>query len=908
MGRRGTSQAYGACVNIFDNILGATPHRKYLPEFEKWNSLFTDEFGRFRIWGANCGAQHPAKSSASLEYRMRGAPSAKKLVHELLGKLKGQLNEFLFTMINPPTNTFEASSSDEDSDDPDLDEVLGQLDSNSNTELELLSFTIHSTITNLYRIIAFSRPLVHKDKKGKYQSIDVSAYRPFEIGHVSDKFPKAEKAIAERFAVANLERRQFLIYQQTHHLKLSATTVEEGDDADDSEDDLKSKRAETVTTATTFMDLDGPQDPSKIQLHRSPANSDSGRSQTSFATSADFGGAESGLKLKVPPPPNGAQAFEEPFECPYCYRIIDINDTRSWRKHVFEDLRPYVCTFEDCPTAITLYGSRGEWFDHELAFHRREWHCKDCDLVLPNQELMSKHLENRHGDVYSECLAPIILKRCERPIQKSQQCCFCLGSFSNKRLRNHLAKHMQQLSLFILPRLDLDESQEVESDAEGSSASQSAPHQEEDIVELASAYKQLNETSDGIDYDHAVVESRGLGARVWAEYYRGRSIEQSHSGIAHEASFAHGQEFVPDPGVGVWVPGVQPKSPASIFSFTAPPRNGTRTMFSPGAESLGLEARNMFERDIRGIESSYRNMSEENIREIESWPDIRYVGENLREIEREAGTPTEHKSIGSKYEPSKSYFLMDHGDELVGNSVSDTAAERRKTLASYPAPRKGKMPAPIVQLYCDAGNECNRSKINGGTPFNLLENYHTHLRAVHGINIPKRKKRGQIESEGTMNSHSPTKEVEANAKDEIVAASGLFQGESWISAPMRDSIPSSEQFYCEAGNECNRSKINGGSPFNRRENYNTHLRAVHGINIRKRKKRSRIESEGTMNSHSPTKEVEVNAKDEIVAASGLFSRYFPDFEVKFDHGEKDHTVDYEDQDSSATASTRPQQS
>ncbi len=44
--------------------------------------------------------------------------------------------------------------------------------------------------------------------------------------------------------------------------------------------------------------------------------------------------------------------------------------TNFHRKHVLRDLRPYVCTFEDCE--LQLFPDRRTWFSHELKNHRRE--------------------------------------------------------------------------------------------------------------------------------------------------------------------------------------------------------------------------------------------------------------------------------------------------------------------------------------------------------------------------------------------------------------------------------------------------------------------------------------------------------------------------------------------------------
>jgi hypothetical protein len=49
-----------------------------------------------------------------------------------------------------------------------------------------------------------------------------------------------------------------------------------------------------------------------------------------------------------------------------------------FRKHVFRDIRPYVCTFKGCSQATHLFERRHDWFYHERDVHRREWVCSCC--------------------------------------------------------------------------------------------------------------------------------------------------------------------------------------------------------------------------------------------------------------------------------------------------------------------------------------------------------------------------------------------------------------------------------------------------------------------------------------------------------------------------------------------------
>ncbi|KAL9033398.1 MAG: hypothetical protein Q9180_005967, partial [Flavoplaca navasiana] len=140
-------------------------------------------------------------------------------------------------------------------------------------------------------------------------------------------------------------------------------------------------------------------------------SSDSGISQTSYANSIVEGGT-----ITVPPPPKGSLAGN-PFPCPYCHFIINPTTTHSWHRHVFTDLRPYTCVYQPCRTPDKLYPSRHGWLDH---------------------------IRNTH-DIKS-LLCPL----CKAVMETLEQ------------YERHVARHMEELALFVLPRSDFDEEEERE--------------------------------------------------------------------------------------------------------------------------------------------------------------------------------------------------------------------------------------------------------------------------------------------------------------------------------------------------------------------------------------------------------------------------------------------------------------
>lgn len=50
------------------------------------------------------------------------------------------------------------------------------------------------------------------------------------------------------------------------------------------------------------------------------------------------------------------------------------------RKHVFDDLKPYVCTIEDCKDTATLYSHSGIWAQHEASHPSSASRSSDCSF------------------------------------------------------------------------------------------------------------------------------------------------------------------------------------------------------------------------------------------------------------------------------------------------------------------------------------------------------------------------------------------------------------------------------------------------------------------------------------------------------------------------------------------------
>jgi hypothetical protein len=136
------------------------------------------------------------------------------------------------------------------------------------------------------------------------------------------------------------------------------------------------------------------------------------------------------------------------------------------RQHVYRDLHPYCCTFDNCNLSGRLYDSSHEWFQHELQAHRTSWNCIEaCGKTFAAESEFASHVQRDHTDMVN------MLSELRRTSAKSAnltdavECVLCQKELSLRGLQKHLASHQRQLALFALPP-NLDETEDDENDNE----------------------------------------------------------------------------------------------------------------------------------------------------------------------------------------------------------------------------------------------------------------------------------------------------------------------------------------------------------------------------------------------------------------------------------------------------------
>jgi hypothetical protein len=159
------------------------------------------------------------------------------------------------------------------------------------------------------------------------------------------------------------------------------------------------------------------------------------------------------------------------------------------RKHVYNDLEPYICLFVDCDLGLHTFQARREWKDHEFKTHRMnaEWHCNLCQGKFNTQEVFRGHIYESHdNDVAKSQVEEYISvsKRLTTCKVENELCPFCLTTPSQTEhgFASHVGKHQQEISLAALPRLDDD------SDDEGGAEDDDDPDDDGDSDDNVAKY------------------------------------------------------------------------------------------------------------------------------------------------------------------------------------------------------------------------------------------------------------------------------------------------------------------------------------------------------------------------------------------------------------------------------------
>ncbi|KAI5797813.1 hypothetical protein EDC01DRAFT_744303, partial [Geopyxis carbonaria] len=392
---------------------------------------------RLRLWAGDSGAHRTGQ--VSLDFQLRYSSQVHDKVVEYLEALDVSLHSALSIIQNcgtvpPYSPSFSSSCSDSST---DIESLYSEEGLPSTTPLQYTVEDIALRIECLMRLLMVLRQPAPRDRTEKYAKITMAHFEQFDIDHVMNKFPQAPLFLAQRLGKANTQRRQLFKYLEQH-----SKIVRYIDEDDDNKTISRTLYSQTSVTDVHWFSR-------PLDTLETDCLSEDGQTATSYSPSTSGDSCGFGSYLSVPPPPKLVDYLgDHPFICCYCHYFINPTTKKSWERHVFRDLMPYVCTFEDCMDSSRLFESRREWSDHELRFHRREWYCAGCKTVFESSEYFRRHVSEKHPEL------PALeesTKMCERASFRDEKCPICLKCLRADQFDRHLARHMQQIALFCLP-------------------------------------------------------------------------------------------------------------------------------------------------------------------------------------------------------------------------------------------------------------------------------------------------------------------------------------------------------------------------------------------------------------------------------------------------------------------------
>ncbi|EPS38816.1 hypothetical protein H072_7430 [Dactylellina haptotyla CBS 200.50] len=506
-------QLGGQAKRLFQQLIGQFDK---LPENEESNppkTKFVAEADRFSLWAVNMGLF--VAGHGSLDYRVRDALNIQEMIRTFMLTLNNAIVE-AYTYYSQENENEDSTKSPTDSEsDGEVsdDGWNGDSDEEMESDQDLLLDSIRDPIDRLYKLSTFIRnpsSRIVSSKMHHHKQIDpetgidlLDSIKEFDLDYIRSVFNQYRQSktqeehkllnithqfVAEdepvtpavderqqtdvshsflisRLALANARRRQQFSYWKKHRQKLAQHTTTIGN--------LDTKtRASTVyapaphpNVLKTQLEISA-RVPSlmlplsvttatQLQILTQPVIKDnlSTVSVSKYEPSLWQPGND---RLDFPPPPK-IPSHQRFFECPYCYTLCPnaISEEEAWRAHLIHDLRPYVCTYEDCRNSDQLYDTRRDWIHHESSTHRRVFYCSEHpDQTFYKSQDYLEHMKTGHLGYSEEISAALLINANESTLIVPDRCCpICTLSIeSMEALQKHIAVHLERFSLFSLPK------------------------------------------------------------------------------------------------------------------------------------------------------------------------------------------------------------------------------------------------------------------------------------------------------------------------------------------------------------------------------------------------------------------------------------------------------------------------
>ncbi|KAF8253094.1 hypothetical protein K440DRAFT_657620 [Wilcoxina mikolae CBS 423.85] len=436
--------------------------------------LAENEAGRFRLWGDGFDARE-----GGLDELLDGSGLHGAVVVQLAG-IARKLRRY----VDRDTELFRNLESTLEK----AEYVFPEATEEEDEDLDLLETLEDIAVLNdgLYELTPFLETIpIEYEENGNLENVrlvtagteEITETKALQV-NILDKFPEASfnLALVDRLADLNLRRRKKLWELKDKHEKMPEPS---------SPSSVGGGRGGTPHTPSSYAPsryTDYTRGSSVPSISDSLFDDDYKYAQSEASSFADVDMDMVG-RTSIPPPPVRL-GDDVSFECNLCFQTLHgVHTKYLWKKHIFKDLQPYSCSFLLCPLpASHLFSSRTEWIDHEFAVHRTifSWVCiKDCGQEFEDPKIFREHLQSAHlGDNITDSELTDIIKRCERrnPLPESQTtiCPLCREEIpeTKRSIRRHLGRHMEEISLAVVPPENYHVGLEESSEEEETSASE----------------------------------------------------------------------------------------------------------------------------------------------------------------------------------------------------------------------------------------------------------------------------------------------------------------------------------------------------------------------------------------------------------------------------------------------------
>ncbi|KAM0154324.1 hypothetical protein ACHAQE_000828 [Botrytis cinerea] len=421
--------------------------------------------------------------------------------------------------------------------------------------------TIKDTITRLYRLSTIIKKPSSANENVKVanfiakdeDSTELTEFQTSVRWQIEFRLPDASPTLLDRLVEAAVFRRRKLEYRERHKEKLKQGV--ERSFASDlvlslEPKDLAIRPAGAQHRGTPILRRKSNSARGSISTMQYSATEASSVNRLNFASYpksvAISGITKSAVarreQLDVPAPPSKSEGEVKETVCPYCFRIVDKEDMihARWKRHVLRDIEPYVCLFDGCNKSTECFATVEDWVNHMQWQHAVVWCCQvpgHESTVYRSEEEFKHHLREEHKNAFNEAQLSMIVKKASQPVSDlfgscalaskgneneshtAGACPLCPFSVdipehnpstnnlevaeasltSSKKLRDHIASHMEAIALLSLPeRDDLDDANTNERQSEHTYHSL-----DQDAVDLPLIASIVENDDDEISPDHA---------------------------------------------------------------------------------------------------------------------------------------------------------------------------------------------------------------------------------------------------------------------------------------------------------------------------------------------------------------------------------------------------------------------